>query len=50
MIPPDERYDLAHFEFVMRGVQELSGHGKELPGRKYLTPEELTTFLHGLRS
>ncbi|MFJ9089504.1 dihydroorotase family protein [Streptomyces sp. NPDC102384] len=21
MIPPDERYDLAHFEFVMRGVQ-----------------------------
>ncbi|WNV76194.1 dihydroorotase family protein [Geodermatophilus sp. DSM 44513] len=22
MIPPDERYDLAHFEFVMRGVQE----------------------------
>jgi allantoinase len=22
MIPPDERYDLAHFEFVMRGIQE----------------------------
>ncbi|PXY25898.1 hydantoinase [Prauserella coralliicola] len=22
MIPPDERYDLAHFEFVMRGVQK----------------------------
>ncbi|MEV0070663.1 dihydroorotase family protein [Amycolatopsis sp. NPDC050768] len=21
MIPPDERYDIAHFEFVMRGVQ-----------------------------
>ena len=21
MIPPDERYDLAHFEFVMRGIQ-----------------------------
>ncbi|QLY28775.1 dihydroorotase family protein [Nocardia huaxiensis] len=22
MIPPSERYDLAHFEFVMRGIQE----------------------------
>ncbi|MEV5300380.1 dihydroorotase [Amycolatopsis methanolica] len=22
MIPPDERYDIAHFEFVMRGVQK----------------------------
>jgi len=22
MIPPDERYDIAHFEFVMRGVQQ----------------------------
>jgi allantoinase len=22
MIPPDERYDIAHFEFVMRGIQE----------------------------
>jgi allantoinase len=22
MIPPDERYDLAHFEFVMRGIAE----------------------------
>jgi allantoinase len=22
MIPPDERYDLAHFEFVMRGLQQ----------------------------
>ena len=36
--------------FVMNSVQELSGHAEELPGRKYLTPEELTTFLHGLRS
>ena len=37
-------------EFVMNSIQELSGHGEALPGRKYLTPEELTTFLHGLRS
>jgi allantoinase len=22
MIPPDERYDIAHFEFVMRGIQQ----------------------------
>jgi hypothetical protein len=36
--------------FVMNSVQELSGHAEPLPGRKYLTPEELTTFLHGLRS
>ncbi|MEV4146135.1 dihydroorotase family protein [Amycolatopsis sp. NPDC049691] len=26
MIPPDERYDIAHFEFVMRGVQ----HAREV--------------------
>jgi len=37
-------------EFVMNSVQALSGHAEPLPGRKYLTPEELTTFLHGLRS
>jgi len=36
--------------FVMNSFQELSGHGEELPGHKYLRPEELTTFLHGLRS
>jgi allantoinase len=28
MIPPDERYDLAHFEFVMRGVRRAA---EELP-------------------
>ena len=28
MIPPDERYDVAHFEFVMRGIQEAR---EELP-------------------
>ena len=25
MIPPDERYDVAHFEFVMRGIAEGAG-------------------------
>ena len=30
MIPEDERYDLAHFEFVMRGVQAAR---EKLPGR-----------------
>ncbi|HEX8702119.1 MAG TPA: hypothetical protein VF815_25030 [Myxococcaceae bacterium] len=37
-------------EFVMNSIQELSGHGEELPGRQYLTPEALTTFLRGLPS
>ena len=27
MTPPEERYDLAHFEFVMRGVQPPAQHG-----------------------
>lgn len=30
MIPPDERYDLAHFEFVMRGIQEARQQLPEL--------------------
>jgi allantoinase len=30
MIPPDERYDLAHFEFVMRGVQRAREQFPEL--------------------
>ena len=30
MIPPDERYDLAHFEFVMRGIAEAREQLPEL--------------------
>ncbi|MQA94353.1 MAG: amidohydrolase family protein [Streptosporangiales bacterium] len=30
MIPPDERYDLAHFEFVMRGVRQAREKHPEL--------------------
>ena len=30
MTPPDERYDLAHFEFVMRGVQRVRERYPEL--------------------
>ncbi len=30
MTPPDERYDVAHFEFIMRGVAELRQRRPEL--------------------
>ncbi len=30
MIPPDERYDVAHFEFVMRGIQKARAEHPEL--------------------
>jgi allantoinase len=32
MIPPGERYDLAHFEFVMRGVQRAREQFPEMAG------------------
>ncbi|MGC5015816.1 dihydroorotase [Streptosporangium sp. DT93] len=39
MIPPDERYDVAHFEFVMRGVQDAR---RRFPDRA----EEISLSLH----
>lgn len=39
MTPPDERYDFAHFEFVMRGVQEARERFPELA-------EQISLSLH----
>lgn len=33
MIPPEERYDLAHFEFIMRGVQKAREQMPEIADR-----------------
>ena len=49
MIPPDERYDIAHFEFVMRAIQQAR---RERPGQAAQislsmhceTPEIMTAY------
>jgi len=33
MIPPDERYDVAHFEFVMRGIQRVREQRPDIADR-----------------
>ncbi|NKQ54468.1 dihydroorotase family protein [Amycolatopsis sp. K13G38] len=47
MTPPDERYDIAHFEFVMRGVQrareELSGYAPHLSLSLHCETAEIMT-------
>lgn len=49
MTPPDERYDYAHFEFVMRGVQRVREQYPELADRISLslhceTPEIMAAY------
>ena len=49
MIPADERYNIAHFEFVMRGIQAARARRPDLAGRISLslhceTPEIMTAY------
>ncbi|HEX3792492.1 MAG TPA: dihydroorotase family protein [Pseudonocardiaceae bacterium] len=49
MTPPDEKYDIAHFEFVMRGIQAARAARPDLAGVISLslhceTPEIMTAY------